>query len=112
RQARAALLAVALVGGIMGPLLPVTLTRGRRLCMRLHLIALVLVALGTPVGAQWLNHPTSGLPRGADGKPNLTAPTPRTTDGTPDFSGVWTGPAQAPRLQLSTCSHGSSKPDA
>jgi len=65
--------------------------------MRLHLIALVLVALGTPVGAQWLNHPTSGLPRGADGKPNLTAPTPRTTDGTPDFSGVWTGPAQAPK---------------
>ena len=39
--------------------------------------------------AQWLNHPTPGLPRTRDGKPNLSAPAPRTADGKPDLSGVW-----------------------
>jgi hypothetical protein len=39
--------------------------------------------------AQWLKHPTAGLPRTADGKPNLAAPTPRTPDGKPDLSGIW-----------------------
>jgi hypothetical protein len=65
--------------------------------MRLFVIGAAFIALTTTVGAQWLDHPTPGLPRGADGKPNLTAPAPRTSDGKPDFNGVWTGPEAAPR---------------
>jgi hypothetical protein len=62
--------------------------------MRFFLTAASLAALTMPVCAQWLNHPTPGIPRTADGKPNLTAPTPRTPDGKPDFTGVWNGPIQ------------------
>jgi hypothetical protein len=50
-------------------------------------IAVILAA--APVGAQWLNHKTPGIPRHPDGRPNLTAPAPRTADGKPDLSGVW-----------------------
>jgi hypothetical protein len=50
----------------------------------------VAAALTAPLPAQWLNHPTPGIPRTADGKPNLSAPVPRTPDGKPDLSGVWT----------------------
>ena len=57
----------------------------------------VAVLITTPVAAQWLNHPTPGIPRTADGKPDLTASTPRTADGKPDFAGVWTGPMRSPR---------------
>jgi hypothetical protein len=56
------------------------------------LIGLLLsaTALGTsPAAAQWIDHPTPGIPRTADGKPNLTAPAPRGADGKPDFSGLW-----------------------
>jgi hypothetical protein len=49
--------------------------------------AIVLATVAT--SAQWLNHPTPGLPRTKDGKPNLTAPMPPTRDGRPDLSGVW-----------------------
>ena len=49
----------------------------------------VLVAPG--VAAQWLNHPTPGVPRTADGKVNMTAPAPRLTNGRPDLSGLWIG---------------------
>jgi hypothetical protein len=49
----------------------------------------VLVGVSQPLVAQWLKHPTSGVPRTRDGKPNLTAPTPRTREGTPDLSGLW-----------------------
>jgi hypothetical protein len=52
--------------------------------------------LALPAEAQWLNHPTPGIPRTPDGKPNLTASAPRTSDGKPDFSGVWTGPERRP----------------
>jgi hypothetical protein len=58
--------------------------------MKVPLIALVTVALGAPLAAQWLNHPTPGIPRTRDGKPNLAAPAPRTPDGKPDLSGLWT----------------------
>ena len=44
---------------------------------------------GWPAAAQWLNHPTPGIPRTSDGKPNLAAPAPRTSDGKPDLSGLW-----------------------
>ena len=48
-----------------------------------------LVMLAAPLAAQWVNHPTSGIPRTPDGKPNLSAPAPRTADGKPDLSGLW-----------------------
>jgi len=58
--------------------------------MNACLIAMVTVALVcAPVAAQWLNHPTAGIPRTPDGKPNLAAPPPRTPDGKPDLSGLW-----------------------
>jgi hypothetical protein len=63
--------------------------------MRFVLTATALFALATvPAGAQWLDHPTPGIPRTGDGKPNLNAPTPRMADGKPDFSGVWRGSIQ------------------
>ncbi|MCU1336306.1 MAG: hypothetical protein JWO19_1887 [Bryobacterales bacterium] len=56
-------------------------------------LAILTVALSTPlvipVQAQWLNHPTPGIPRTPDGKPNLAAPAPRAPDGKPDLSGLW-----------------------
>jgi hypothetical protein len=58
--------------------------------MNASAIAILTVALSAPLAAQWLNHPTPGIPRTPDGKPNLAAPAPRTADGKPDLSGVWT----------------------
>ena len=52
-------------------------------------VLIALVAIAAPLGAQWLNYPTAGVPRTPDGKPNLAAPAPRTADGKPDFSGTW-----------------------
>jgi hypothetical protein len=57
--------------------------------MNASLIAVLTVALSAPLEAQWLNHPTPGIPRTPDGKPNLAAPAPRTPDGKPDLSGLW-----------------------
>jgi hypothetical protein len=65
--------------------------------MRLVLVALTLMMGTIPAGAQWLDHPTPGIPRTPDGKPNLTAPAPRGPDGKPDLAGVWNGPDPAPR---------------
>lgn len=58
--------------------------------MNTKLLAAALLA--TPLTAQWLAHPTPGIPRTPDGKPNLSAPAPRTADGKPDVSGIWRGP--------------------
>src|SRR5688572_19328041 len=58
--------------------------------MKTFMVAVVALALGTPLAAQWLTHKTPGIPRTADGKPNLAAPAPRMPDGKPDFSGLWT----------------------
>ena len=55
-------------------------------------LGFVVLAWGlgsSPLAAQWLKHPTAGVPRTPDGKPNLSAPAPRTADGKPDFSGIW-----------------------
>ncbi len=52
-------------------------------------IAILAAVLSPPLAAQWLNHPTPGIPRTPGGKPNLAAPAPRTPDGKPDLSGVW-----------------------
>jgi hypothetical protein len=60
--------------------------------MKVRLIFVVLtlaLGLAAPLHAQWLKHPTPGIPRTPDGAPNLSAPAPRTADGKPDFSGVW-----------------------
>jgi hypothetical protein len=57
--------------------------------MKTFALAIVLSALATPLAAQWLKHPTPGIPRTPDGKPNLTAPAPRTPDGKVDLSGLW-----------------------
>ena len=48
----------------------------------------VMALFPTCAEAQWLNHPTPGIPRTADGKPDLSAPVPRTADGKPDLSGL------------------------
>lgn len=58
--------------------------------MKTVVVALVIVAFGTPLAAQWLTHKTPGIPRTPDGKANLTAVAPRTPDGKPDFTGLWT----------------------
>jgi hypothetical protein len=54
--------------------------------------AFVFLLLGVSASgmAQWLDHPTAGIPRTANGKPKLAAPAPRTADGKPDLSGLWT----------------------
>jgi len=57
--------------------------------MKASLIAVMTVALSVPLAAQWLNHPTPGIPRTPDGKMNRSAPAPRTPDGKPDLSGLW-----------------------
>ena len=58
--------------------------------MKTAALAILLLAIGSPAAAQWLDHATAGIPRNADGTPNLTAPAPRTADGKPDLSGLWT----------------------
>jgi hypothetical protein len=51
--------------------------------------ALAIAVLGAAsLSAQWIRHPTEGIPR-KDGKPDLTAPAPRLPDGKPDLSGLW-----------------------
>jgi hypothetical protein len=47
------------------------------------------MSFASEAAAQWLNHPTPGVPRKADGKVDMTAPAPRMADGKPDLSGIW-----------------------
>src|SRR5262245_29328642 len=64
--------------------------------MNLKLAAGILALMTMPLGAQWLNYPTKGVPKTAAGKPNLAAPAPR-TGGKPDLSGIW-------QLEVPPCS--------
>ena len=57
--------------------------------MKWRFAALFLLALSTPLTAQWLTLSTPGIPRTADGEPNLSAPAPRTSDGHSDMTGLW-----------------------
>jgi hypothetical protein len=68
--------------------------------MKTVAVAIILSALSTHVAAQWLNHPTPGIPRTPDGQPNLSAPLPRTPDGKPDFSGLWTRTSRTVAVDL------------
>ncbi|MGA2214207.1 MAG: hypothetical protein ABSH31_13105 [Bryobacteraceae bacterium] len=57
--------------------------------MRIFTSAIIVTAFVTPLGAQWAQYRTPGIPRGADGKPDLSAPAPRTAEGKPDLTGLW-----------------------
>jgi hypothetical protein len=57
--------------------------------MRTLFAGMVFSLIASSSDAQWIQHPTPGIPRTSDGKPDLTAPAPRTRDGKPDLSGVW-----------------------
>jgi len=56
----------------------------------MHSLLVTAALVATPLAAQWLNHPTVGIPRTADGKPILSASAPRLPAGKPDLSGIWT----------------------
>jgi len=60
----------------------------RRMVARVK-VGFCFFVLCATVSAQWLNHPTPGMPRTPDGKPNLSASAPRTADDKPDLSGLW-----------------------
>jgi hypothetical protein len=59
--------------------------KAQRFLATIAALALTTAALG----AQWVKHPTPGIPRLPDGKPNLNAPAPRLPDGKPDLQGIW-----------------------
>ncbi len=64
-----------------------------------HTLFIMLVSLlvSSSLAAQWIRHPTAGVPRKADGSADMSAATPRTADGKPDFSGIWTSDEVDPR---------------
>jgi hypothetical protein len=55
-----------------------------------EILIFAMLFITAPMEAQWLDHPTPGIPRTANGKPNLSAQAPKTSDGKPDLSGIWT----------------------
>jgi hypothetical protein len=62
------------------------------------LILIAVIAAPGVVRAQWLNHPTPGIPRTPDGKPKLSAPMPRASDGKPSLSGLWQTESAPPEV--------------
>jgi len=56
---------------------------------RILIAAAVVPVMIASASAQWLTHPTAGIPRTPDGKPDLSAPAPRTPDGKPQLAGLW-----------------------
>jgi hypothetical protein len=61
----------------------------------------LLAAAAAALAAQWIQHPTPGIPRMPDGKPNLSAPVPKAGDGNPDLSGLWQRAASGPNQRRS-----------
>jgi hypothetical protein len=57
--------------------------------MKALAIAVAMLVTSIPAAAQWLRHPTPGIPRTADGRPDLRAPAPRGADGKPILAGLW-----------------------
>ena len=59
-------------------------------CSRHHVVRVMLTLMlaSTPLGAQWKNLPTDGVPM-RDGKPDMSAPAPRTASGRLDLSGIY-----------------------
>jgi hypothetical protein len=57
--------------------------------MRIAAVEIFGIVMCFPLGAQWIDYPTPGIPRTSDGKPNLSAPAPKAPDGKPDLSGIW-----------------------
>src|SRR5688500_15264086 len=55
---------------------------------RMLWIAIVCLAGGLSLHAQWLHSPTPNAPRMRDGKVDMTGPV-RKINGKPDLSGVW-----------------------
>jgi len=62
--------------------------------------AMFLLAMLSPLSAQWLNLKDKSIPRAQDGSPNLTAPAPRRADGKPDLTGIWI--AEPPKVRDAT----------
>src|SRR5206468_10702050 len=84
-------------------LIPFLLRRCYDLPVTAALVILGTLLLSTSLAAQWVKHPTAGVPRKADGSVNMAAPTPRLSDGKPDFSGIWTtGEPNRPTRGLSS----------
>ena len=60
--------------------------RAKRILIAATTAALMMTG---SVAAQWLTHPTAGIPRLPDGKPNLAAPVPKHGSGKPVLAGLW-----------------------
>jgi hypothetical protein len=48
-----------------------------------------LLAVSSPLSAQWAQRPDPKAPHTKDGKVNLSGPAPRQANGNPDLSGMW-----------------------
>jgi hypothetical protein len=57
--------------------------------MAYRIVIGAVLMMTASLSAQWLQHPTAGIPRAADGKPNLSAPVPRSGNGKPVLAGLW-----------------------